>query len=136
MYEMSSAPLTAEQAERNVDCDSANDEPNREEPVMAEMSQSQIRSAVERATAEVLAEVQGNEGAGFKVSDLRSQLDEFSGGKFVGDNAWTISYSTAAAAIEKLGDGGDNAWTISYSTSAAADIKEQVASPARRASKA
>lgn len=96
---------------------------------MADVSEAQIRKAVERATAEVFNEAKGFDAEAFKVSDLRAQLDGFAGGKLGDEVAWTISYSTSSVVAEDpLGSLGEAAWTISYSTSSiVVDKAEEVA---------
>ena len=97
---------------------------------MADVTEEQIRRAVERATAEVFSEARSFDTERFRVADLRGQLDEFVGGKLSPDTAWTITYTTsqiAAGALESL---GEQAWTISYSTSRVG-MEEQLEAPAK-----
>lgn len=102
---------------------------------MAEVTEAQIRKAVERATAEVFSEAKSFDAGAFRVADLHTEIERFSGGSLGKDAAWTISYSTSQIeAKDVLGDLGEAAWTISYSTSQVAMEKAaEVASVSRRA---
>ena len=94
---------------------------------MTEAYEGRVREAVSRALSDVRSETEGQERAVFGVADLQTRASELS--RVGGEVAWTISYSTAAAALERGTAterlslptvGGEVAWTISYSTAAAA----------------
>ena len=93
---------------------------------MTELPPERISEAVSRALSEVRRETQSQEAAVFGVADLQARAVELN--RVGGELAWTISYSTAAASIERGTAverlslptvGGQLAWTISYSTAAA-----------------
>ena len=69
---------------------------------MAQISSDELRQVIERVTAEVAQETKGNEVKTFGVADLRSHLSDLA--KVGGAQAWTISYSTSSASIEKAGN--------------------------------
>jgi hypothetical protein len=91
---------------------------------MAELSKAQLESIVSRVTEQFAQELSTNPGRGLAVTELGTQAVELN--KIGGDATWTISYSTAAAALagtEAAARAGvDAAWTISYSTAAAAEL--------------
>ena len=70
---------------------------------MADISRDKINEVVSRVMDEVANEVKALDG-GFRVTDLHSQLANL--GKANGNVAWTISYSTSSAAVEKGLTGG------------------------------
>jgi hypothetical protein len=94
-------------------------------------SESEIKDIVTRVTAEVRNEAVGSE-ARFKVSDLSAHLRDIAKPD---TQAWTISYTTAAAALADQGirtaGVGEVAWSISYSTAAAA-LQDIVTKPGQK----
>ena len=94
-------------------------------------SESEIKDLVARVTAEVRKESIGSE-AHFKVSDLSAHLRDIAKPD---TQAWTISYSTAAAELASQGIRtaglGEAAWSITYST-ALASLQDLATKPVQK----
>jgi hypothetical protein len=65
---------------------------------MAELSKAQLDEVIARVIGDVTEEVAGHERA-FGVADLGTRLADLA--KVGGESAWTISYSTSSAFVEK-----------------------------------
>jgi len=88
------------------------------------MTEKEMQEIIARVGLEVQKEVKGYE-ASFKVNDLTAHMKDFIGKKELDAVAWTISYSTAMSAINKIQRPGlDVAWTISYSTAMSNSIQK------------
>jgi hypothetical protein len=86
---------------------------------MADLSSEQMRTIIERVTAQVSQEVTSNDATGFVIADIHPHVAEF--GKVGGaSGAWKISYETTSAAVAAKPDAAKvssaQLWKISYET--------------------